>query len=472
LRKSFFGLLLFLSCTLSGIAVADELRGSLFASANAALKEADNELAKVLAPVSYQQAAKLYAGADKRYGKGGNVAKVEKDLTSAAQYFRKSAKAAKFAQTTFKSAIQARTDAKGVDAEKLAADTWGEAEQKFLTATKILETGNMSRAQVKAAEAESVFRDAELIAIKGNYLNQTRAKLEEAKRIKVKKFAPKTLERAEKLLAAAEKELSENRYDTDYPRALVKEAYYEARHAIYLTGQLEALKAKTLTAEELILMLEEPVAVLAGEADVLAEFDQGFGVPTEAIAVEVRRLQKDSYDLGELRTRAATLEQDYAMLETKLGIQSERLNEQEEARERLQRVTEYFRRDEASVLTQGSNVLVRMVGLNFEPGSSQITAANYGLLQKVEQAVRIYPGYTVVIEGHTDSFGSTEANQVLSQNRAKAVRQYLMVNMSDLPAERCEAYGYGESSPIANNESREGRKRNRRIDLLLKPPVE
>ncbi|WP_185232172.1 OmpA family protein [Teredinibacter franksiae] len=451
---------------------ADELRDSLFASANAALKDANNELSKVLAPVSYAEGARLYASADRRYKKGHKVARVEVDLSGAVKNFRIAIKASKVAQVSFKTTIQARTDAKGVDAEKLAAKTWEKAEAKFMLATKTLETGSRSRAEARVGEAEKLYRDAELIAIKGNYLNQTRAKIEEADRLKVKKFAPKTLDKATRLLAAAEKELSENRYDTDYPRALVKEAYYEARHALYLAKQLEALKKKELTPEDLILKHEEPVAAVAGELDVVAEFDKGFEAPVQVITTQIQKLQKDSYDLGELQTKTAALEQDFAALEQKFGVHSQRLKQQEEAQERLQRITEYFRRNEASVLTQGENVLVRMVGLNFEPGSAQIVAANYGLLQKVENAIRMYPGYTVVIEGHTDSFGSTESNQSLSEDRAKAVRQYLLVNMNDLPASRCEAYGYGESRPVANNETREGRKRNRRIDVLLKPLAE
>ncbi|WP_045860727.1 OmpA family protein [Teredinibacter purpureus] len=463
-----FGLLL---CLASTYVQSDELRNSLFAAANAALKEADNELAGVLAPSSYQQAATYYASADKRYGKGANVTRVEKDLKQAAFYFRKAAKAAGIAQVSFKSAVQARTDARGVDAEKLAAKLWGKAETKFLLATKTLETGSRAKAESRAVEAEVLYRDAELAAIKGNYLSQTRAKLDEAKRLKVKKYAPKTLARAESLLAAAEKELSENRYDTDYPRALVKEAYYEARHAIFLAEQLEKLKDKAFSAEEMILSLEEPVGAIAGEVDLLAEFDQGFEPPATLISGEIRKLLQDSHDLRELKARTAILEQEFAVMEATLGVQSERIKEEEEARERLERVTEYFRRDEAMVLTQGSNVLVRMVGLNFSPGSAQVETSNYGLLQKVEQAIRMYPGYTVVVEGHTDSFGSTAANQALSDDRARAVRQYLLVNMDDLSASRCESYGYGESRPIANNESREGRKRNRRIDLLLKPTI-
>lgn len=451
-------------------AMADELEETLFAPAASALTEARNELADVLAPVSFDKGLAAYGSARNRYDRKQNVAKVEKDLNAATESFRQAVKAAKVAQITFKSTLQARTDAKGVDAASLASELWAKAEERFLSATKVLETGSRERAKSRADDAEKLYRDAELVAIKGSYLNQTRAKIAEASELKVKKYAPKTFDEANNLLLAAEKELSENRYDSDKPRALVKEAFYQAKHSIYLADQLEALKRKELTPEELMLSFEAPVAAIADELDLVAEFDQGYEPPVQAIVAEIQRLIADSHELAELKTRYEQLDRQFAALETKVGIQSERLKQEEEAKERLRRVSDFFRRDEAMVLSQGSNVLIRMVGLNFDPGSAQVNASNYALLQKVEQAIRMYKGYTVVVEGHTDSFGGTQANQMLSEDRANAVRQYLLVNMHDLSAATIESYGYGESQPIANNETREGRKRNRRIDILLKAP--
>jgi len=462
----FFYLLL----ALASVASADELRDSLFASAKAALKDANNELADVLAPVAYSNGAEKYASANKRYEKNHKLARIEQDLASATDYFLLATKAAKLAQLTFTESLQARTDAKGVDALSLAKKEWQRAEDKFVVATKTLEAGNINKAKARAAEAEVLFRDAELVAIKGSYLNQTRAKISEAEKLKVKRYAPNTLARAIELLAAAEKELSENRYDTDYPRALVKEAYYEARHSIYLAQRIEELNKKKVSAEDLILAMEAPVAMVAGDIDVVAEFDKGVEPIALLIQANIQRLQQDSYELGQLKTRMEVLGKDYAALETRLGIQSERLKLEEESRAKLRELTGYFDRDEAMVLTQGSNVLIRMVGLNFDPGSAQINTRNYALLQKIERAIRLYPDYTVIVEGHTDSFGGTAVNQVLSLNRSKAVRQYLLVNMEDISGGRVEAYGYGETRPIANNETKEGRKRNRRIDLLLRSP--
>ncbi len=467
-----FTFLLFLLIAFSGFTSANELKDTLFASATAALKEANKVQGSVLAPVSYGKGAELYRSAEKRFEDNQRIARIEKELAEAAQHFRQATKVAKIAQLTFKTTIQARKDAEGVGAEKLSPKEWERAEDKFLSATRTLETGNMARAKTRASDAEVIYRDAELIAIKGNYLNQTRAMIEKANKLKVKKYAPETFKRATELLTAAEKELSQNRYDTDYPRSLVKESFYQAKHSIYLAQQIQDLNKKQITPEQLILKMEAPVAGIAGNLDLVAEFDQGFEGPVAAINEKIEALQNDSYELSELQNKMENLEKDYAVLENKLGIQSERLQMEEEARERFERINEYFQRSEAIVLRQGNNVLIRVVGLNFDPGSAQINSKNFSLLGKLEQAINFYPGYTVVVEGHTDSFGSDASNQALSLDRARAVRQYFLVNAENFSASRSEAYGYGESKPIANNETPEGRKRNRRIDLLLKPPAQ
>ncbi|MCB0294734.1 MAG: OmpA family protein, partial [Calditrichaeota bacterium] len=95
----------------------------------------------------------------------------------------------------------------------------------------------------------------------------------------------------------------------------------------------------------------------------------------------------------------------------------------------------------------------------------------FSLLTKVQNAIRTFPESNLTIEGHTDSFGSDSQNLALSEKRAEAVRQYLLANMSNLNPDRVLAVGYGESKPIANNETREGREKNRRIDIVIHPDL-
>ena len=97
-----------------------------------------------------------------------------------------------------------------------------------------------------------------------------------------------------------------------------------------------------------------------------------------------------------------------------------------------------------------------------------IMPKNYELLSIVQKSIRTFGEPDVVIEGHTGSTGSDEVNEHLSQQRAEAVRQYLVANRT-LPYDRIVAVGYGSMRPLASNETAEGRAINRRIDVIVKP---
>jgi len=80
--------------------------------------------------------------------------------------------------------------------------------------------------------------------------------------------------------------------------------------------------------------------------------------------------------------------------------------------------------------------------------------------------LRDNPHVTATVEGHTDSTGSAQYNQWLSERRAESVRQ-LMVEKHGVSAAQIRAVGYGPVRPIADNESEIGRSQNRRVDLVL-----
>jgi outer membrane protein OmpA-like peptidoglycan-associated protein len=87
-------------------------------------------------------------------------------------------------------------------------------------------------------------------------------------------------------------------------------------------------------------------------------------------------------------------------------------------------------------------------------------------LDQAAQVFSEYPRTAIVIQGHTDSTGTEEHNQSLSERRATAVRNYLIQRGID--SARMVAIGYGESQPIDDNGTPDGRQRNRRVDILLK----
>ena len=106
-------------------------------------------------------------------------------------------------------------------------------------------------------------------------------------------------------------------------------------------------------------------------------------------------------------------------------------------------------------------------GASFATGSARLTAELQALLDIGAGILLRNPTLTMTIEGHTDSIGSEEANQRLSEARARAAAEYLIA--AGIAPERLEALGYGESAPIADNDTNEGRARNRRVEFSLAP---
>jgi outer membrane protein OmpA-like peptidoglycan-associated protein len=90
-------------------------------------------------------------------------------------------------------------------------------------------------------------------------------------------------------------------------------------------------------------------------------------------------------------------------------------------------------------------------------------------LAKISGIVLAYPDLKLQIEGHTDSIGSDEYNQVLSEKRADAVRGYLL--SSAVPADTVTAVGLGKTDPVADNGTAAGRKLNRRVDMIVSGDV-
>nr|WP_321511427.1 OmpA family protein [uncultured Hyphomonas sp.] len=108
--------------------------------------------------------------------------------------------------------------------------------------------------------------------------------------------------------------------------------------------------------------------------------------------------------------------------------------------------------------------LLKDARIEFDSSSAVIDASSNALLDAVAAAVKACPG-TLRIEGHTDSTGPEDENEVLSRNRALAVRNALVAREVD--PERLIAEGYGASRPIAGNTTPEGRARNRRIEIRV-----
>lgn len=134
-------------------------------------------------------------------------------------------------------------------------------------------------------------------------------------------------------------------------------------------------------------------------------------------------------------------------------------NDTPEDREQNRRVTLQFL--EVSRLPPGEELTLR--GVTFRSGSAQLTPADKLIVDSVVGYVQSRPSYAIEVQGYTDDRGSDELNQKLSEARAKAVADYLVSKGVD--AARVTSAGYGETKPVAANDTDAGRAQNRRVTL-------
>ena len=133
------------------------------------------------------------------------------------------------------------------------------------------------------------------------------------------------------------------------------------------------------------------------------------------------------------------------------------------------RLTDLYQLENQLVVTQGEQRLIddtlgnRIV--EFESGSATLTPMGLGILDDMAGVLQRIGNKPVVIVGHTDNVGSSSNNLILSNERAKAVKEYLVGRSID--ATRISISGKGDSDPIASNDNEEGRTRNRRIEFII-----
>ncbi|RRV87086.1 OmpA family protein [Stutzerimonas stutzeri] len=109
--------------------------------------------------------------------------------------------------------------------------------------------------------------------------------------------------------------------------------------------------------------------------------------------------------------------------------------------------------------------------VKFDFDKSRVREESYSDIKNLADFMQQYPQTTTVVEGHTDSVGTDQYNQRLSERRAEAVRNVL-VNEYGVQGNRVNSVGYGESRPVADNSTEEGRQINRRVEAEVEAQVQ
>ncbi len=133
------------------------------------------------------------------------------------------------------------------------------------------------------------------------------------------------------------------------------------------------------------------------------------------------------------------------------------------------RLTDLYQLENQLVVVEGEQRLIdETLGnriVEFESGSAKLTPLGLGILDDMATVIQSIGNKPVTITGHTDNVGNASANLALSNQRAEAVKQYLMGR--NIEATRLSTAGKGDGDPIASNDNEEGRTRNRRIEFTL-----
>ncbi len=468
------------------------IRASLFDEVDKSLVTAKTAQADVLSPRTFKEALDEYNTAQKEYEAGAELSGIREKIAEATEKFQEATENTKVSAVMFSSVLSARKDAINAEAQQFVKEMWVDAEAEMKEAAEQLEKGDADDAKEKANDATALYRKAELESIKANYLTNAKKLLQKADDNKVDKVAPKTIAEAKGLVKGAEKELLENRYDTDDARHLAKEAEYKALLAMHIAKEEKSLDERGFETEDYLLMNYNTLEKIGEALDMSLKFNAGVDMPvskiTQRIAhdqLRMANLESSIYNekatnrnlkalLGEQQKIIQTMEgklSDEALKGQKRqqALQS-RIDRMAEVNSKFEKVQQLFDQEEALVFRQKNDVIIRMIGVNFDVGKSQIKQEDYALLTKVQEAMNLFTNASISIEGHTDSQGGDDANLKLSKERADAVLTYLNANTT-IDKERSSTSGFGESKPIANNETSAGRKLNRHIDVVIKPEL-
>ncbi|MGC2697653.1 MAG: OmpA family protein, partial [Candidatus Angelobacter sp.] len=171
------------------------------------------------------------------------------------------------------------------------------------------------------------------------------------------------------------------------------------------------------------------------------------------------------------QARAAAEQQKQA-----LAVEADKARKSAEESDRLRQQAEKEKADLRAQLLQQLNTILatrdtargliaNMSDVLFKTGSYELLSGARERLAKISGIVIAHPGLHLEVEGHTDSVGTDDYNQQLSEKRAGAVRDYLA--QQGIPGDAIVARGLGKTQPVATNDTPEGRQQNRRVELVL-----
>ena len=207
----------------------------------------------------------------------------------------------------------------------------------------------------------------------------------------------------------------------------------------------------------------EIAIAVAGQAAAIAQKDQA---ARELIAMQTKGLQQAQGELSHTR-------EQLALAGEKLHMTGQQLEQERKAREEAEKSA----RDAMDKVSVAAGLVVKEeprgtvitlpASLLFQSAKADLLPSARDKLDKVAEALKNQADHKIVVEGHTDSQGTEPSNLELSQRRAQVVRDYLVSR--GVPNEAISSMGLGQSRPVADNRSPDGRASNRRVEIIVQP---
>jgi outer membrane protein OmpA-like peptidoglycan-associated protein len=430
---------------------------------------ARNEKINVLAPTWFTKAELSLNEAKRLLDEGAELSKIFENIATGQAQLDRAQKIAKVSKATLPEVIEAREMARNAGAAGLGKE-YTDVEESFLELTHAIEKENLGYAQRNQGEVAGKFRELEIRAIKVSTIGQVRNLLRMAEKQKTDKIAPVSYTAAKNKFTEADSFITENPYQKEQMSTLANEALFLARRHMEIAK--ETIKLQQMTPEQIALNMESVLYQTSSRLAAPDMRDQSFEQQLDNIIATISAQRADqeftTKKIKEQQLDITDLQQKIASLEGQSRQQQERLSAQKQLNQLFSEVRGYFEPHEAEVYKRENQLIIRLKTIEFPVGQSVIMPDNYALLSKVQRAIRAFGEPDVIIGGHTDSTGPEPINEHLSQQRAEAVRQYLVAN-GILPYEKIISVGYGSMRPLASNSTEKGRAMNRRIDVTISP---
>jgi len=235
-------------------------------------------------------------------------------------------------------------------------------------------------------------------------------------------------------------------------KARAEEAAQQAKQAADEARRQQELRAKAESDRQSALLAQQQAQ---------NDMEQARQQAAEAAKMRADAEAARAAALAQQQAATADAERARAAAQQSEAARQQAENDKTELRERLRQQLNTIletRETQRGLIVNISDVLFDFNKYTLKPGAREKLAKVSGLLLA-------YPGLKIQLEGHTDSIGTDEYNMTLSQERADAVRTYMV--SEGVPADTVTAVGMGKANPVADNSSAPGRQQNRRVEMVV-----